>query len=66
MTEKEKHYHAILQQIIDHVSNSEDNDTTIRTLIRWGFEKEDLLEFDFNRDDIERCINTMDDFVAIY
>ena len=66
-SEKEKHYHDLLYQIIDHVSNCENNSTTIKTLLYWGFTIEDLVQdFNFNKDEVKDCAEDMDDFEPIY
>lgn len=64
---KEKHYHELLNSIIDHVSNCESNSTTIKTLLYWGFTVEDLVkDFNFNESDVKDCEEEMDDFDPVY
>ena len=64
---KEKHYHELLNSIIDHVSNCENNSTTIKTLLHWGFTTEDLVQdFNFCESDVKDCEEEMDDFDPVY
>lgn len=64
---KEEHYHDLLNQIIDHVSNCENNSTTIKTLLYWGFTIEDLVQdFNFNETEVKDCSEDMDNFDPIY
>ena len=64
---KEKHYHELLNSIIGHVSNCENNSTTIKTLLFWGFTVEDLVhDFNFSGSDVKDCEEDMDDFNPIY
>lgn len=64
---KEEHYHKLLNSIIDHVSNCEDNSTTIKTLLHWGFTVEDLVQdFNFNESEVKECEEDMDDFDPVY
>ena len=66
-SEKEKHYHDLLNQIIDHVSNCENNSTTIKTLLYWGFTVEDLVQdFNFSESDVKDCEKEMYDFNPVY
>ena len=64
---KEKHYHELLNSIIDHVSNCESNSITIKTLLHWGFTVEDLVQdFNFSESDVKDCEEEMDDFDPVY
>ena len=64
---KEKHYHELLNSIIVHVSNCENNSTTIKTLLYWGFTIEDLVQdFNFNETEVKDCFEDMDDFDPVY
>ena len=64
---KEKHYHELLNSIIGHVSNCENNSTTIKTLLYWGFTIEDLVQdFNFNETEVKDCFEDMDDFDPVY
>lgn len=64
---KEEHYHELLNSIIDHVSNCENNSTTIKTLLHWGFTVEDLVQdFNFNESEVKECEEDMDDFDPVY
>lgn len=64
---KENHYHELLNSIIDHVSNCENNSTTIKTLLHWGFTVEDLVQdFNFDASDVKDCEEEMDDFDPVY
>ena len=66
-SKKEKHYRDLLNQIIDHVSNCENNSTTIKTLLHWGFTTEDLVQdFNFCESDVKDCEKEMDDFDPVY
>ena len=66
-SEKEKHYHELLNQIIDHVSNCENNSTTIKTLLYWGFTIEDLVQdFNFDETEVKDCSEDMDNFDPVY
>lgn len=51
---KEEHYHELLNSIINHVSNCENNSTTIKTLLYWGFTVKDLVQdFNFSESDVK-------------
>ena len=64
---KEEHYKELLNSIIDHVSNCENNSTTINTLLHWGFTVEDLVQdFNFSESDVKDCEEEMDDFDPVY
>lgn len=64
---KEEHYKELLNSIIDHVSNCENNFITIKTLLFWGFTIEDLIhDFNFSESDVKDCEEDMDDFDPIY
>lgn len=64
---KEEHYHELLNSIINHISNCENNSTTIKTLLSWGFTVEDLIhDFNFSESDVKDCLKEMDDFDPIY
>lgn len=64
---KEEHYKELLNSIIDHVSNCENNSTTIKTLLYWGFTVEDLVQnFNFSESDVKDCEEDMDDFIPVY
>lgn len=64
---KEEHYHELLNSIINHVSNCENNFTTIKTLLYWGFTVEDLVkDFNFSESDVKDCEEEMDDFDPVY
>ena len=53
---KEEHYHELLNSIINHVSNCENNSTTIKTLLYWGFTVEDLVQdFNFSESEVKDC-----------
>ena len=64
---KEEHYHELLNSIIDHVSNCENNSTTIKTLLHWGFTVEDLVQdFNFCESEVKECEEDMEDFDPVY
>lgn len=64
---KEEHYKELLNSIIDHVSNCENNSTTIKTLLCWGFTVEDLIQdFNFSESDVKDCLEEIDDFEPVY
>lgn len=64
---KEEHYHELLNNIINHVSNCENNSTTIKTLLSWGFTHDDLVQdFSFSEPDVKDCEEDMDDFESAY
>ena len=64
---KEKHYYELLNSIINHVSNCENNSTTIKTLLHWGFTVEDLVQdFNFCESDVKDCEEDMEDFDPVY
>ena len=64
---KEEHYKELLNSIIDHVSNCENNSTTIKTLLYWGFTVEDLVQnFNFSESDVKDCEEDIDDFEPVY
>lgn len=66
-SEKEKHYHDLLNSIINHVSNCENNSTTIKTLLYWGFTIEDLVQdFNFDETEVKDCSEDMDNFDPVY
>ena len=64
---KEEHYKELLNSIIDHVSNCENNSTTIKTLLYWGFTIEDLVQdFNFNETEVKDCSEDMNNFDPVY
>ena len=67
LSSKEKHYYELLNSIIEHISNNEDDVTTIKILLCWGFTVEDLAQdFNFCEDTVKKCEKELDDFEPIY
>ena len=64
---KEEHYKELLNSIIDHVSNCENNSTTIKTVLYWGFTVEDWgQDFKFSESEVKDCEEDMDNFDPVY
>ena len=67
VSNKEEHYKELLNSIIDHISNCENNSITIKTLLYWGFTVEDLIQdFNFSESDVKDCLEKIDDFEPVY
>lgn len=62
-TSKEERYKELLNHIINYLSSNKSPTTVIKTLLWFGFEKDELInEFDFTSSDVMDASKEMNDF----
>lgn len=59
---KEAHYHELIDNIIEYLLVAENPRTIIKSLLYWGFEREDIMSFQFSEEEIVECEQEMDDW----